>query len=105
MTFFESISLLGSQILANLIITDIKDGTSFPFALAAMLAILGFFYIRRKWSKSQELLAIWSYRKSFLSHVLRGKFVKCLTFFCSSKWIMSIQHGYLGKQSIRAKFH
>ncbi|XP_078173455.1 major facilitator superfamily protein [Carex rostrata] len=71
MTFFESISLLGSQVLANLLTTDVQDRTA--LALAAILAILGFLYIKRKWSKSQDTLVIWSYRKSFSSHVLRDK--------------------------------
>ncbi|KAJ4783892.1 Major facilitator superfamily protein [Rhynchospora pubera] len=73
MTFFESISLLGSQVLANLLTTDAEGGTPLPFALAAILAILGFLYIKRKWSRSQDALAIWSYQKSFSSHVLRDK--------------------------------
>lgn len=86
MTFFESISLLGSQVLANLLTTDVQDRT--PLALAAILAILGFLYIKRKWSKSQDTLVIWSYRKSFSSHVLRGKFFKYSMFF---KWIIEEQ--------------
>ncbi|KAJ3692666.1 hypothetical protein LUZ60_011761 [Juncus effusus] len=72
MTFFESISLIGSQVITNSLISDNLDkGPIYPSSFGAFLALLLFLYIKRKWKNDQNITSpFWSYRKSFSSHVL-----------------------------------
>jgi len=74
MTFFESVSLVGSQEITNVLVSD--DDSRFlllPYAFAATLSVVGILYIRNASSTSQHASAIGSYQKSFFAHVLRGE--------------------------------
>ncbi|CAD6266349.1 unnamed protein product [Miscanthus lutarioriparius] len=81
-TFFESVSLIGSQEITNVLVSD--DDTRFllPYAFAATLSVVGILYIRNasstSQSTSQHASAIGSYQKSFFAHVLRDKRVLIL---------------------------
>ena len=78
MTFFESVSLVGSQEITNVLVSD--DDSRFlllPYAFPATLSVVGILYIRNAsstcQSASQHASAIGSYQKSFFAHVLRGE--------------------------------
>jgi hypothetical protein len=73
MTFFESISLIGSQGITNLLVNDDSNGFLLPYAFAASLSIVGILYVRNASSTTQHASAIGSYQKSFFAHVLRGE--------------------------------
>ncbi|KAL6857147.1 hypothetical protein ACP4OV_018529 [Aristida adscensionis] len=78
MTFFESVSLVGSQGITNLLVNDDGNGFLLPYAFAALLSILGILYGRNVSSTTQHASAIGSYQKSFSAHVLRDKRVLIL---------------------------
>jgi len=78
MTFFESVSLVESQEITNVLVSD--DDSRFlllPYAFAATLSVVGILYIRNAsstcQSAGQHASAIGSYQKSFFAHVLRGE--------------------------------
>ncbi|GJN39848.1 hypothetical protein PR202_gb28996 [Eleusine coracana subsp. coracana] len=73
MTLFESVSLIGSQGITNLLVNDDSNGFLVPYAFAAALSIVGILYIRNASSATQHASAIGSYQKSFFAHVLRGE--------------------------------
>ncbi|KAL6659548.1 hypothetical protein ACP70R_003588 [Stipagrostis hirtigluma subsp. patula] len=78
MTFFESVSLIGSQGITNLLVNDDDNGFLLPYAFAALLSILGILYGRNASSTTQHASSIGSYQKSFFAHVLRDKRVLIL---------------------------
>ncbi|XP_062192932.1 uncharacterized protein LOC133896359 [Phragmites australis] len=78
MTFFESVSLVGSQGITNLLVNDNDNGFLLPYAFAASLSIVGILYIRNASSSTQHASAIGSYQKSFFAHVIRDKRVLIL---------------------------
>ncbi|KAK3122563.1 hypothetical protein QOZ80_8AG0615310 [Eleusine coracana subsp. coracana] len=80
MTLFESVSLIGSQGITNLLVNDGSNGFLAPYAFAAALSIVGILYIRNTSSTTQHASAIGSYQKSFFAHVLRDKRVLILVF-------------------------
>ncbi|CAD5190277.1 unnamed protein product [Musa acuminata subsp. malaccensis] len=95
MTFFESLSLIGSQGLANLLVKDLKRRSLSPYVLAALLAILSALCIRKQWSRSYHIISVDSYIKSFSAHVLRDKKILALAwtqasihFSMSVVWIL-----------------
>jgi hypothetical protein len=73
MTFFESVSLIGSQEITNVLVSNGDNGFLLPYAFAATLSIVGILYIRNASSTTQHASAIGSYQKSFFAHVLRGE--------------------------------
>jgi hypothetical protein len=74
MTFFESMSLLGSQGITNLLVNDDDKGFLLPYAFAALLSIVGLLYIRKNApSTTHHASVIGSYQKSFFAHVFRGE--------------------------------
>jgi len=77
MTFFESVSLVGSQEITNVFVSDDDSRFLLPYAFAATLSVVGILYIRNasstSQSTSQHASAIGSYQKSFFAHVLRGE--------------------------------
>jgi hypothetical protein len=73
MTFFESVSLVGSQEITNVLVSDDDSRFLLPYAFAATLSVVGILYIRNASSTCQHASAIGSYQKSFLAHVLRGE--------------------------------
>lgn len=78
MTFFESVSLVGSQEITNVLVSDDDSRFLLPYAFAATLSVVGILYIRNASSTCQHASAIGSYQKSFLAHVLRDKRVLIL---------------------------
>ncbi|URD72763.1 hypothetical protein MUK42_08137 [Musa troglodytarum] len=95
MTFFESLSLISSQGLANLLVKDLKRKSLSPYVLAALLAILSAFCIRKQWNRSYHIISVESYIKSFSAHVLRDKKILALAwtqasihFSMSVVWIL-----------------
>ncbi|WVZ95435.1 hypothetical protein U9M48_041201 [Paspalum notatum var. saurae] len=80
MTFFESVSLIGSQEITNMLVSDDDNRFLFPYAFAATLSVVGILYIRNTSSTTQHASAIGSYQKSFSAHVLRDKRVLILVF-------------------------
>ncbi|VAI76360.1 unnamed protein product [Triticum turgidum subsp. durum] len=75
MTFFESISLVGSQGITNLLLDDDNKGILLPYTFAALVSIIGILYIRKapSISTAHHASVIGSYQKSFFAHVLRGE--------------------------------
>jgi len=73
MTFFESVSLIGSQEITNVMVSNDDSGFLLPYAFAATLSVVGILYIRNASSTTQHASAIGSYQKSFFAHVLRGE--------------------------------
>lgn len=78
MTFFEWVSLVGSQEITNVLVSDDDSRFLLPYAFAATLSVVGILYIRNASSTCQHASAIGSYQKSFLAHVLRDKRVLIL---------------------------
>ncbi|CAO2210341.1 unnamed protein product [Urochloa humidicola] len=78
MTFFESVSLIGSQEITNVLVSNDDNGFLLPYAFAATLSVVGILYIRNAASTTQHASAIGSYQKSFFAHVLRDKRVLIL---------------------------
>ncbi|KAG2581164.1 molybdate-anion transporter-like [Panicum virgatum] len=78
MTFFESVSLIGSQEITNVMVSNDDSGFLLPYAFAATLSVVGILYIRNASSTTQHASAIGSYQKSFFAHVLRDKRVLIL---------------------------
>lgn len=78
MTFFESVSLVGSQEITNVLVSDDDSRFLLPYAFATTLSVVGILYIRNASSTCQHASAIGSYQKSFLAHVLRDKRVLIL---------------------------
>uniref|UniRef100_A0A453S2E5 Uncharacterized protein n=1 Tax=Aegilops tauschii subsp. strangulata TaxID=200361 RepID=A0A453S2E5_AEGTS len=80
MTFFESISLVGSQGITNLLLDDDNKGILLPYTFAALVSVIGILYIRKapSISTAHHASVIGSYQKSFFAHVLRDKRVLIL---------------------------
>ncbi|KAM3211487.1 hypothetical protein ACQJBY_064945 [Aegilops geniculata] len=80
MTFFESISLVGSQGITNLLLDDDNKGILLPYTFAALVSVIGILYIRKapNISTAHHASVIGSYQKSFFAHVLRDKRVLIL---------------------------
>ncbi|KAE8806002.1 molybdate-anion transporter [Hordeum vulgare] len=80
MTFFESISLVGSQGITNLLLDDDNKGILLPYTFAALVSVIGILYIRKapSISTAHHASVIGSYKKSFCAHVLRDKRVLIL---------------------------
>jgi hypothetical protein len=73
MTFFESVSLIGSQEITNVLVSNDDSGFLLPYALAAILSVVGILYMRNASSTTQHASSVGSYQKSFFAHVLRGE--------------------------------
>jgi hypothetical protein len=75
MTFFESVSLVGSQGITNLLLHDDDKGILLPYSFAALVSIIGILFIRKApiTSTTQHASVIGSYQKSFFAHVIRGE--------------------------------
>lgn len=86
MTFFESVSHIGSQEITNVLVGDDDNRFLIPYALAVTLSVVGILYIRHVSSTTQHASAVGSYQKSFCAHVLRGEsscLLRCiLSHFC-----------------------
>ncbi|XP_068635430.1 uncharacterized protein [Aristolochia californica] len=95
MTFSESASLIGSQALANLLVTrDSQKGVAFPSFVAAILAIVCVIYVSRWWSGIVPASSISNYKMVFSACILRDKRIwllcwaqACLEFSVKIFWI------------------
>lgn len=73
MTFFESASLIGSQVLANCLAgSDVEKRMSSPYTASVFLAIIGFICISRGWTENSKF-SFRDYSISFYTYVLGGK--------------------------------
>ncbi|KAJ0964090.1 hypothetical protein J5N97_029212 [Dioscorea zingiberensis] len=73
MFFFESASLVGSQVLANIAVKDVHRSFLTLSIPASLLAILSILYIKKEWSGFEQMSSIENYTKSFSSHILNDK--------------------------------
>ncbi|CAO2164649.1 unnamed protein product [Urochloa humidicola] len=78
MAFFESVSLIGSQEITNVLVSNNDNGFLLPYAFVAAISVVGILYMRNTSSTTQHASAIGSYQKSFFAHVLRDKRVLIL---------------------------
>ncbi|KMZ61817.1 Major facilitator protein [Zostera marina] len=85
MTFSESSSLIGSQVLANFMVKDTNKGFFTPSTPAALLALLSIIYISKEWTGYKHSFSIHKYRESFYDQVLGDKKV----------WILALAQGFL----------
>ncbi|ONK74051.1 uncharacterized protein A4U43_C03F2280 [Asparagus officinalis] len=73
MTFFESVSLIGSQGIANFLVKDLHKAFVSPSASTAIFATMIILYIMKEWKGDQKKSAVVNYRKSFVGHILKDK--------------------------------
>ncbi|CAA7399621.1 unnamed protein product [Spirodela intermedia] len=95
MIFFESASLIGSQALANLLVTDLEKGFFLPSAPAALLSLTSILCIRKMWNGHKHFASFRDYGNSFCMNILRDKRIwllagaqGCLHFSVSIFWIL-----------------
>ncbi|XP_068651013.1 uncharacterized protein [Aristolochia californica] len=96
MTFSESASLIGSQALANLIVSlDSQKGVALLSFIAAILAIVCLIYVCRWWSGSVPTSSINNYKMLFSACILKDKRIwslcwaqACLEFSVKIFWIL-----------------
>jgi hypothetical protein len=65
------VSLIGSQEITNVFSND-DSGFLLPYALAAILSVVGILYMRNASSTTQHL-QLGATKKSFFAHVLKGE--------------------------------
>ncbi|GAV58738.1 DUF791 domain-containing protein [Cephalotus follicularis] len=96
MTFFESASLIGSQVLVNWLVgSDVEKGIVSPSIPAVFLAMIGIICVTRGWTDTYQTAAIKDYRKSFVTYILGDKRIMllawaqaCLQFSIAVFWIL-----------------
>ncbi|XP_057960471.1 uncharacterized protein LOC131152677 isoform X2 [Malania oleifera] len=96
MTFSESASLIGSQVLANWLVgDDLEKNIVSPSIAAIVLAIMGIFSTTRGWTETPQTLALKDYRMSFSVYIFGDKRIwllacaqACLHFSISFFWIL-----------------
>lgn len=73
MTFFESASLIGGQVLANWLVgIDVKKGVVPSSTASVFLSILGIICVSRGWTENPKM-AFDDYRTSFSTYIFGGK--------------------------------
>lgn len=73
MTFFESASFIGSQVIANhLIDGKVNKNIKSVWSGAAVLAVVSIIYVTRGWQEAPQTVALKDYRVSFHRHVTSG---------------------------------
>ncbi|KAG9446610.1 hypothetical protein H6P81_012738 [Aristolochia fimbriata] len=95
MTFSESASLIGSQALANLLVSwDPQNIVALPSLVAAILAVVCIIYISRWWSGIGPTSSISNYKMVFSACILKDKRIwplcwaqACLDFSVKVFWI------------------
>ncbi|KAI3860239.1 hypothetical protein MKX03_022545 [Papaver bracteatum] len=96
MTFFESVSLIGSQMIGNFLVgMNPKNGTGFPSAAIAFLAFVCIIYIAREWKESSRTAGYGDYKVAFSAVVLGDKRIwllscaqACIHFSIAIFWIL-----------------
>ncbi|KAF2298138.1 hypothetical protein GH714_015443 [Hevea brasiliensis] len=67
MTFFESASLIGSQVLANWLLgSNLEKGFASCYSAAIFLAMIGIVYVNKGWKETTQDAAIKDYRVSYI---------------------------------------
>ncbi|KAJ9177344.1 hypothetical protein P3X46_012575 [Hevea brasiliensis] len=95
MTFFESASLIGSQVLANWLLgSNLEKGFASCYTAAIFLAMIGIVYVNKGWKETTQDAAIKDYRVSY-RHIFTDKRMwllgcahACLQFSIAVFWIM-----------------
>lgn len=79
MTFLESASLIGSQVLANWLVSsnDVHKNMVSPSTATAILALLCIIFIAREWRESSPV-TFKEYRVSLKTHIFSGKDISLL---------------------------
>lgn len=94
MTFFESASLIGSQVLANWLLgSNPEKGIASSYSAATFMAMIGIMFVSKGWKETTKNAAIKDYRVSY-THIFNGKclyFVMKLPGFNSSKQINCVE--------------
>ncbi|GLU13472.1 hypothetical protein SLE2022_301080 [Rubroshorea leprosula] len=81
MTFFESASLIGSQVLANWMLgSNLEKGIAGPSSAVIFLAIMGIIFVSGSWKGTSETPPFKDYRVSFYSYILDDKRIWLLVF-------------------------
>ncbi|MQM10222.1 hypothetical protein Taro_043112 [Colocasia esculenta] len=95
MIFFESVSLIGSQVLANMLVKNLDKGFFFPSVPAALLAMMSILYITKEWNGHQHFSSFKDYWNSFSENILNDKRIwllacaqACIHFSMSIFWIL-----------------
>lgn len=90
MTFVESASLIGSQVLTNwLVSSDIQKNMYSPSAATALLALMSLIFIAREWRESPTT-TFKDYRISVNTHIFFGKHthIFLLIFKLQKGWLL-----------------
>ncbi|KAJ0098086.1 hypothetical protein Patl1_28563 [Pistacia atlantica] len=95
MTFFESASLIGSQILTNWLVgINVEKGIASPSNASIFLAILGVIFVTRGWTENSQV-EFKDYKTSFFTHIFGDKRIwlliwaqACLQFSIAVFWIL-----------------
>lgn len=73
MTFFESASLIGGQVLANWLVgSNVEKGIASPSMVSTFLGIVGIICVTRGWTENPQI-ALKDYRTSFFTYICGGK--------------------------------
>ncbi|KAI7751775.1 hypothetical protein M8C21_012742 [Ambrosia artemisiifolia] len=95
MTFFESASLIGSQVLANWLVgNDFEKNMFSPSTVTALLAVVSMISIAREWRESPPA-TFKDYRLSLNTHIFSDKRIwllgwaqSCVQFSVATFWIL-----------------
>lgn len=79
MAFLESASCIGSQVLANWMVTsNVKSSIGLPSLGVVLLATVCAFYIVKGWKGAPQVASFKDYKMSFYACIFYGKFYKVL---------------------------
>ncbi|KAK0605173.1 hypothetical protein LWI29_023726 [Acer saccharum] len=95
MAFFESASLIGSQVLANWLVgSNVEKGIASPYTASVFLAIIGIIFITRGWTENSTL-TFKEYRTSFKTCIFGDKRIwllicaqACIQFSIGVFWVL-----------------
>lgn len=74
MTIFESVSLIGNQMLVNSLIGDnVKRNMFSPSTVAVFLALICLTFIIKGWTEVSQRIELEDYRSSFSVYIFSGK--------------------------------
>ncbi|KAK6923120.1 Molybdate-anion transporter [Dillenia turbinata] len=95
MTFFESASLIGSQVLVNWLIGVDAKSISNSSTAAILLAIVGAICIKKGWTDNSQAASFKEYRASFYTYVIGDRRIwllalaqSCVHFAVTVFWIL-----------------
>ncbi|XVF15458.1 hypothetical protein REPUB_Repub09cG0155300 [Reevesia pubescens] len=96
MTFFESVSLIGSQVISNWFLgSNLEKGIASPSPAAILLAIVGIICISRDYDGTPQTVTFKDYKVSFYTYILGDRRIwllacaqTCLHFSIVVFWIL-----------------